>query len=227
MGPWPKIYKAALKYSGGAGSYLKLGEQSTAEGYSYTGENKICARVKNEKFTLPSDYYESYMLAGRRWCEAEMGSKWSDTYGPNNCDCHSAGFLFHGECGTRQYRAPEMYDKNYYSYPADVFAFGVTVHRMAGGQLPEQGGIFPLSSADVKEVVTVLMHHFAEMRLRMDEASDHPFFQGSTLDGPKSETKRPLVDDDDGTAIEDDHKDKRIRHDSNADNKDALEENMQ
>ncbi|KAF9898651.1 hypothetical protein EC991_010731, partial [Linnemannia zychae] len=132
-----------------------------------------------------------------------------------------------GECGTRQYRAPEMHTNNYYSYPADVFAFGVTVHRMAGGRLPEQGSIFPLSSVDVKEVVTVLMHHFAEMRLRMDEASHHPFFQGSTLDHPKLETKRPLVDDDDDTAIGDDHKDKRIRHDSNADNKNAFKENVQ
>ncbi|KAG0363119.1 hypothetical protein BGX24_004969, partial [Mortierella sp. AD032] len=49
-----------------------------------------------------------------------------------------------GECGTKQYRAPEMLGRNYYSFPVDVFAFGVTIHRMAGGQFPEQGGIIPL-----------------------------------------------------------------------------------
>lgn len=94
MGPWTEINRAALRYPGGAGNYLKLGQQATEEGYSYTGESKICARVKNEQFTLPSEYYESYMIAGKKWCQAEMDKEWSDTYGPSNCDCHSAGFLF-------------------------------------------------------------------------------------------------------------------------------------
>ncbi|KAF9117423.1 hypothetical protein BGW39_002192 [Mortierella sp. 14UC] len=119
-----------------------------------------------------------------------------------------------GECGTKQYRAPEMQGRNYYSYPVDVFAFGVTVHRMAGGRFPEQGGIFPLSSADVKEVVTELMHHLAGMRLRMDEAPEHPFFQDSAFNDAVERSKR-LLDD---AATEDDRKGKRARHESNKDN---------
>jgi serine/threonine protein kinase len=57
---------------------------------------------------------------------------------------HGPSFVLRGECGTTQYRAPEMKGKNYYSYPVDVYAYGVTVHRIVGGQFPEQGGLSQL-----------------------------------------------------------------------------------
>ncbi|KAK3819315.1 MAG: kinase-like domain-containing protein [Linnemannia gamsii] len=115
-----------------------------------------------------------------------------------------------GECGTKQYRAPEMLGRNYYSFPVDVFAFGVTIHRMAGGQFPEQGGIIPLSNVEVKDMVTQLMHALAGVRPKMDEALKDSFFQELELDESEaSGNKRPLEG-----ATEDDRKGKRARRDS-------------
>lgn len=41
----------------------------------------------------------------------------------------------HRMCGTADYAAPEVYRKEYYSYPADVWSVGVIVYRMLIGRV--------------------------------------------------------------------------------------------
>ncbi|KAF9919025.1 hypothetical protein FBU30_011187 [Linnemannia zychae] len=68
---------------------------------------------------------------------------------------------------------------NHYSYPVDVYAFGVTIHRMAGGRFPEHGGLTRLSNLEVKELVDRMMHDVIDMRMKIDDVLKHSLFRMS------------------------------------------------
>ncbi|KAG0043736.1 hypothetical protein BGZ90_008998 [Linnemannia elongata] len=129
-----------------------------------------------------------------------------------------------GECGTTQYRAPEMKGRNYYSYPVDVYAYGVTVYRIVGGQFPEQGGLAQLTNMEAKGFVDQLMHQVVGLRLEIDRALEHSFFQVLESDQKSnssngSSSKRPL-----NGATDHGHDTKRARYDNGSDNGDVPEE---
>ncbi|OAQ28058.1 kinase-like protein [Linnemannia elongata AG-77] len=129
-----------------------------------------------------------------------------------------------GECGTTQYRAPEMKGRNYYSYPVDVYAYGVTVYRIVGGQFPEQGGLAQLTNMEAKGFVDQLMHQVVGLRLEIDRALEHSFFQVLESDQKSnssngSSSKRPL-----NGATDQGHDTKRARYDNGSDNGDVPEE---
>ncbi|KAF9544297.1 hypothetical protein EC957_012260 [Mortierella hygrophila] len=128
-----------------------------------------------------------------------------------------------GECGTMRYRAPEMMGKNYYSYPVDVYAYGVTVFRVVGGHFPEQGGHVQLTNMEAKSLVDQLMHQVVGLRLDIDKALEHSFFQVLEADQKSnpssgSGSKRPLE-----SVTNHGHDTKRARHDYDNDNGDVLE----
>ncbi|KAF8926184.1 hypothetical protein BGZ47_002859 [Haplosporangium gracile] len=115
-----------------------------------------------------------------------------------------------------------MKGKNYYSYPVDVYAYGVTVYRIVGGQFPEQGGLTQLTNLEAKGLVDQLMHRVIGLRLEIDKALKHSFFQVLESDQKSSfsnSSKRPL----DG-ATDHSHGTKRARHDNDNDNGDGSEE---
>ncbi|KAF9536746.1 hypothetical protein EC957_009806 [Mortierella hygrophila] len=119
-----------------------------------------------------------------------------------------------GECGTTRYRAPEMRGMNYYSYPIDVYAYGVTVYRIVGGQFPVQGGLGQLTNMEAKGLVGQLMDKVVGSRLEIDKALEHSFFQVLELDQKSNSSsggssKRPL----DGVTVQG-HDTKRARHDN-------------
>ncbi|KAG9067538.1 hypothetical protein KI688_012322 [Linnemannia hyalina] len=128
-----------------------------------------------------------------------------------------------GECGTTRYRAPEMRGMNHYSDLFNVYAYGVTVYRIAGGQFPVQGGLGQLTNMEAKGLVDQLMHRVVGSRLEIDKVLEHSFFQVLELDQKSNSSsggssKRPL----DGVT-DHGHDTKRTRHDNDNDNADVLE----
>ena len=75
---------------------------------------------------------KSRINIARFTCIETLTSFYSFSFG--HCACR-------GVCGTLPYRAPEIFSKNKYSFPVDVYAFAVTIHRMVEGQFPEKGKI--------------------------------------------------------------------------------------
>lgn len=71
----------------------------------------------------------------------------NDDLTPKICDFgESKSFsneLDNGQCeivGTPFFMAPEIINGNHYSYPVDVYSFGILVHEILTGKLPFDGG---------------------------------------------------------------------------------------
>ena len=61
-------------------------------------------------------------------------------------------------CGTKGYMAPEVLDKQFYSYPADVWSFGVMLYTLATGTLPFHVPSGPLTDKNTRVAWKLIMN---------------------------------------------------------------------
>jgi len=91
------ISQMVVKHTDGT-KQLKLGTEATGCCYSADifGHDRYTARIMNNDFKLPMEYYESYFRASWNTCREEMAKKRSggDLMSPVTCDCHLNGFVF-------------------------------------------------------------------------------------------------------------------------------------
>lgn len=111
-----------------------------------------------------------------------------------------------GVSGSLSYMAPEVFDREYYSYGVDVWSFGVVMFEMGIGKVPFCNGV---TQEERKECIRAMMLDYpSEMseelkdllrkifvkqdaRIRLRDMKVHPYFQTTNWDDVQAKSVEP------------------------------------